>query len=121
MTRRVLRLRRHTVIVSLYNPKEKIWGVLLAIVPEGIWVHGIELASFDDWSRELARQEGERHTVIGMSTMFFPMHRVERIVIDEAAGTAMSLAEQFRMRVGKDIFDWIDWDTVESIFQWEPA
>ena len=116
MQRRPLRLKRHAVIVSLLDPKEKIWGVLIAIKPEGIWIHGIELSSFDDWSRQIA-SESDEMSVIGMSTMFFPMHRIERIVIDEPAGLAASLAEQFRTRVGKDIFDWIDWDYIDSIFE----
>ncbi len=115
MPGKIVRIRRRAVIVTLQNPKEKIWGVLLAVTPEGIWAHGIELSSFDEWSREVARQE---ESPIGMSTMFFPMHRVERIVIDEPAGTALSLAEQFRLRVGKDLFEWVDWEAIESYLEW---
>ncbi len=116
MNGKVLHLKRHTVIISLHEPREKIWGILLRLLPEGIWVHGIDLHSFDDWTRQISDADQDE-PVIGMSTMFFPMHRIERIVIDERAGLAASLKETFKSRVGQDIFEWVDWDKIQSIFE----
>src|SRR5437870_10975534 len=36
------------VIATLGNPREKFWGAILALTPEGLSLCGIELASFDD-------------------------------------------------------------------------
>src|SRR5579883_1586983 len=36
------------VVVTLANPREKFWGAILALSPEGLSLRGIELASFED-------------------------------------------------------------------------
>src|SRR2546427_6905168 len=36
------------VIATLGNPREKFWGAILALTPEGLSLCGIELASFED-------------------------------------------------------------------------
>ena len=33
------------IILYLQNPKEKIWGVLITLLPSGIVVRGIDLAA----------------------------------------------------------------------------
>lgn len=115
---RTINVTGRCVLVTLLEPREKIWGVLLSLRPEGIWIHGIDLVSFDDWIRQVI-EPSEQFGIIGMSTLFFPMHRVERIAMDEPAGSAASLSEHFRHRVGKDILEWIDWGQLESIFKEE--
>src|SRR5258708_5317370 len=37
------------VLVTLGNPREKFWGAILALAPEGLSLCGVELASFDDF------------------------------------------------------------------------
>jgi len=64
------------VLVSLQNPKEKFWGVVLSVQASGITVRGIDLNSFDDFITQVLHPEGER---VGLATLFFPMGRVERI------------------------------------------
>ncbi|MGH9320325.1 MAG: hypothetical protein ACRD3V_10635 [Vicinamibacteria bacterium] len=95
--------RRSAVLVNLQNPKEKVWGVLLSIQASGITVRGIDLNSFDDWSRAVAR--GDRD--MGLSTTFFPIHRVERVTLDETIGSTPSLAETFEARVGQDVWSFL--------------
>lgn len=91
------------VLVSLQNPREKVWGILLSIQASGITVRGIDLNSFDDWSRGVARgEEG-----IQLSAVFFPIHRVERIDKDESVGPVPSLADTFFQRVGRDIWSFL--------------
>ena len=77
------------VLVNLQNPREKVWGILLSIQASGITVRGIDLNSFDDWSRSVSRGETE----MALSTMFLPIHRVERVNQDESVGSVRSLAD----------------------------
>ena len=37
------------VVVTLGNPRDKFWGMILALAPEGLSMSGIELASFEDF------------------------------------------------------------------------
>jgi hypothetical protein len=91
------------VLVNLQNPKEKFWGVVLSVRASGITVRGIDLNSFDDWSRGVAKGEGD----MGLSTTFFPIHRVERVTLDETVGSVLSLAETFEARVGQDVWAYL--------------
>jgi hypothetical protein len=92
------------VILSLTAPKEKIWGQLLALDAAGVTLRGIELDSFDDFVRQiLDREEG----TVGMATVFYPMHRVQRIAQDEPSGTIPSLANRFQRRVGVTILEYL--------------
>ena len=91
------------VVVSLHNPKEKFWGVILSVQASGITVRGIDLNSFDDWSRGVAKGDGD----MGLSSTFFPIHRVERVTLDETVGSVLSLAETFEARVGQDVLSFL--------------
>ena len=91
------------VLVSLQNPKEKFWGVVLSVQTSGITVRGIDLNSFDDWSRGIAKGDGD----MALSTTFFPIHRVERVTLDETVGNVLSLAETFEARVGQDVLSFL--------------
>lgn len=84
------------VVVYLHTPREKLWGLIGEINGAGIFLRGIDLNSFDDWTRMLAR--GERN--IGLTHAFYPLWRVERITLDERIDDIPSMAEQFQERVG---------------------
>ena len=88
------------VILNLVNPKEKFFGVLTSISPAGITLRGINLDSFEDWLRQLARRE-ERN--LDLITMFVPLFRVERIFLDEPSGSIKSYAQRFEDVVGMTI------------------
>ena len=92
------------VIVSLAAPKEKFWGQLLALGAAGVTVRGIELDSFDDLVRQILDHE---ETTVGMATVFYPLHRVERIACDEPSGTLPSLSDRFRAKVGVTIQEYL--------------
>lgn len=99
-------MKKHTaVIVSLRSPREKVWGVLLSLDTSGVTLKGIDLSSFDDWSREVARGD---ESSMGLSTVFFPVHRIERILVDEGVGQIQSLTDVFKSRVGKDVWSYLD-------------
>jgi len=89
------------IVVDLQNPKEKYWGALLQITPAGLWLQGLNLATFEDWVRQFSA-DAYPIAHIGLSTAFFPMHRVERVTLDEAAGDIPSYFEQFAERAGSD-------------------
>ena len=36
------------VVLTLVNPREKFWGAILSLAPEGLTLRGTELASFED-------------------------------------------------------------------------
>lgn len=83
-----------TVIVILHTPREKLLGILDEINSAGISLRGIDLGYFDDWCRAIA--SGEQY--LPMNDYFLPMWRVERMVRDEGAAGAPSMAEQFQLR-----------------------
>jgi hypothetical protein len=92
------------VIVSLSNPKEKIWGQLAALNSAGVTIRGIDLASFDDFLRQLLDHE---EATVGLATVFYPMHRVERIAQDESSGSIPSLADRFRAKIGLSVQEYL--------------
>ncbi len=85
------------VLLALGDPREKFWGRLMALGEAGISLRGIDLESFDDSAAML--KAGEPFTP---ATVFFPMHRVERMELDVHAGGLPSLSERFRIQTGRD-------------------
>jgi hypothetical protein len=77
------------------NPREKFWGMVLALAPEGLSLRGIELASFEDFA--LMVKDGEPFSP---AVVFFPMHRVERVELDLPDGSLPSLAQRFLAKTG---------------------
>ena len=103
------------VIVNLVNPKEKFFGVLRSLSAAGMTIRAINLDSFDDWIRQIAKGE---ETDIDMFTMFVPLFRVERIFLDEPAGAIQSLSQRFQDVVGQDIRQYLglaDGDRLRSV------
>ncbi len=101
------------VLVNLINPKEKFFGVLRALSAAGVTMRAINLDSFDDWIRQIAR--GEEDDIV-MITMFVPLFRVERIFLDEPAGAIRSYAQRFEDVVGMTVAQYIgDAGTARSV------
>ena len=85
------------VLVTLNTPREKFWGAVIDISPSGIALRGIDLNSFEDFARLI--KAGENATP---ASVFFPMHRVERIELDARNGDIPSLSERFENRTGQE-------------------
>ncbi len=85
------------VIVHLINPTEKFWGLLQELGVAGVMLRGINLTSFDDWMRQATRPGDQS---LGLSTMFVPLFRVERVFLDEPVGEVESYRQRFERRVG---------------------
>jgi hypothetical protein len=82
------------VIVTLGNPRDKFWGMILALAPEGLSMSGIELASFEDFV--VMVKDGESFSP---AVVFFPMHRIERI---ESRPSRRQFAFAFAALFGQD-------------------
>ena len=78
------------VIATLSNPREKFWGMILALAPEGLSLSVAELASFEDLT--VMVRDGEPFTP---AVVFFPMHRIERVELDLPDGNLSSLSQRF--------------------------
>jgi len=85
------------VLITLASPREKFWGSLLAINAAGISIRGIDLNSYEQTAHAI--RSGEP---IAPATVFYPMHRVERVELDDTSGDLPSLAERFRGLSGCD-------------------
>src|SRR6478609_7472679 len=85
------------VIATLSNPREKFWGMILALAPEGLSLSGAELASFEDLA--VMVRDGEPFTP---AVVFFPMHRIERVELDLPDGILPSLSQRFLTKTGRE-------------------
>ncbi|MFZ0773392.1 MAG: hypothetical protein WCA49_11545 [Candidatus Sulfotelmatobacter sp.] len=83
------------VVVTLGNPRDKFWGMILSLAPEGLSMSGIELASFEDLVAMV--KDGEPFTP---AVVFFPMHRIERVELDLPDGNLPSLSQRFSAKTG---------------------
>ena len=88
------------VIVYLQAPKEKVWGLLVSLGTAGVVVRCIDLATFDDWMRQEARGD---EPYLGLSTVFYPMNRVERMERDQTLGPVISYSDRFAREVGRSV------------------
>lgn len=88
------------VIATLSNPREKFWGMILALAPAGLSLSGAELASFEDLT--VMVRDGEPFTP---AVVFFPMHRIERLELDLPDGGLPSLSQRFLTKTGIDPVD----------------
>jgi hypothetical protein len=86
------------VLITLYNPREKFWGMLVSLDPAGVCARGVDLQSLDDFTALVKSGEAASASVV-----FFPMHRVQKIEEDRHNGELPSLAEQFRSTTGIDV------------------
>jgi len=101
------------VIATLSNPREKFWGMILALAPEGLSLSGAELASFEDLATMVKEGEPFRPAVV-----FFPMHRIERVELDLPDGGLPSLSQRFLARTGLEpvsVLNPSDTQTTDSV------
>src|SRR5262249_52094019 len=76
------------VLVHLSAPREKFWGLLERLDASGATVRGLAVEGFEEWLREITREE---RPTFSPSTVYFPIHRIERVSLDETIGEAVSL------------------------------
>src|SRR5271166_1989683 len=88
------------VLLTLTEPRQKFFGLLLELDSKGVVMRGVPLESLEDLARLV--HAGEQ---ADPSTLFFPMHRVERMELDTAEGVLPSLADNFSAQSGRTVFD----------------
>ena len=92
------------VLVTLTNPAEKVWGILLELRPEGINMSASPLNAVEG----LIEQARQRETLdLPMLSVFYPMHRVERIDRDDQEGSLSSFYRRFRESVGVTVQEYV--------------
>ncbi len=95
---------RSVVIVYLKDPRERFWGLVRSLDGTGIVVQGVDLDSFDDWVRQIADGRDTPH----LSTVFFPLLRVEKILSDAPSGSIPALHDHFQRRVGRSLAEFLE-------------
>ena len=94
-------LKQNSIVIAhLVNPTEKFWGVVLNLDQTGLVFRGINVSSFDGWMFQVARQEP---LSLGLSTMFVPLFRIERVFVDEQIGEVGSYSQRFEEQVGQPV------------------
>ena len=88
------------VIVNLQAPRERFFGRLLDMATYGITVRGIDLNALDDWMDNITHRE---EVGVQPTTVFFPIHRIEKIILDEGIGALPSLSDTFLTKVGSAV------------------
>lgn len=83
------------ILVTLQSPREKFFGSVLSLAPFGLVFSGIPLDSIDDFIAQLREGEPVRPAVL-----FFPMHRIERLELDQHSGNVPSISERFLSKSG---------------------
>jgi hypothetical protein len=106
--------RGRIVLVSLNAPREKFWGALLDLTPPGVSLRGIDLNSMEDFARQVKLGEP-----VSPGTVFFPMHRVERIELDARNGDIPSLCERFFAKTNRQFAEFVAADSKASLTQTE--
>ena len=89
----------HVVVASCPAPREKFWGVLMELNAVGATLRAVPVESFEDWLRQWSAAAEQ---LIGAVTVFIPLHRIERIDVDETSGAVEGLADRFRRLTGLD-------------------
>ncbi len=91
-------------VVYLMDPPGKVWGRVLSMDSAGISHQGVDLRSFDDLLRGAAAGEmGPRD----LSVVYYPLRRVEKVMLDLGTETAPSLQDQFLARVGRSFMEFL--------------
>jgi hypothetical protein len=93
------------VIVNLHSPKERFFGRLLQLATHGATVRGIDLNAFEDWMDHITHRE---ESGVQPTTMFFPIHRIDKIILDEGIGAIPSLSDTFLTKVGSAVEDHLE-------------
>jgi hypothetical protein len=93
------------VVVNLQNPRERFFGRLMEITPPGVTIRGIDLHAFEDWMDHITHRE---ENGVQPTTVFFPLHRIEKIIMDEGIGAIPSLSDTFLTKVGTTVQDHLE-------------
>ncbi len=86
------------VIVYLQNPREKFWGTLISLDERGAMIRGGNLESI-----QLFLENPQKQTSSLFSTVFFPSHRIEKILLDEGSEETLSIKDMLVEKLKKHL------------------
>ena len=92
------------VIVNLRSPQERFLGRLIEIDGAGVTLRGLDLGAFEHWIDDICSRE---EAGVRPSTVFFPLHRIEKIMLDEDNGGIPSFANTFLTRTGTSVIEYL--------------
>ena len=93
------------VIINLQAPRERFFGRLMDIAAYGVTVRGIDLNAFGDWMDHITHRE---ESGVQPTTVFFPIQRIEKIILDEGIGAIPSFSDTFLTKVGSVVDDHLE-------------
>ena len=93
------------VIVNLQQPHERFFGRLLDVATYGITVRGIDLNAFGDWMDNISHHE---ESGVQPTTVFYPIHRIEKIILDEGIGAIPSFSDTFLTKIGAAVSEYLE-------------
>ena len=85
---------------SSVEPRRAVLGRARGPVAGRVTFRGLNVGSFDDFLAQAATGD---EVLLGFSTIFVPMFRVERIYLDEQVGMVLSYRQRFEGRVGRSV------------------
>ena len=85
------------VIAVMQNPREKVFGILDDINSAGLFIRGIDLNYFDEWTSAIKNDE----PMLPMQDNFYPMWRIERVTLDVGSEGLPSMSELFQQKTGQ--------------------
>jgi len=88
------------VVLHCTNPREKHWGLLIAMDDLGVVLRGLDLDSVEDW---LAQERAGGEPMIVPSTFFVPTHRLVRVDLDESGPVVTGYGDRFLRESGRDV------------------
>jgi len=93
------------VIINLQAPRERFFGRLMDIAAYGVTVRGIDLNAFGDWMDHITHRE---ESGVQPTTVFFPIQRIDKIILDEGIGAIPSFSDTFLTKVGTAVEDHLE-------------
>ena len=95
------------ILLTLHSPREKYFGSLQALTPAGITLRGMDINSLEDFAVQVKAGD---HVTAGI--VFFPMHRVEKMELDQSGEDVPSIRETLAGKTGSST------ETVRRMFDW---
>ena len=93
------------VIAYLREPREHVWGLLRALDAAGVTLEGCALEGVESWLRAVASGADARRD---LSVLFFPMGRIERLLLDRGTPGSPSPSERFAAASGTSLAAWLE-------------
>src|SRR5215510_12551143 len=93
------------VIIKLQAPRERFFRRFIDIAAYGVTIRGIDLNAFGDWMENITHRE---ESGVQPTTVFFPIQRIEKIILDEGIGAIPSFSDNFLTKVGAAVEEYLE-------------